>query len=75
MSSSRIASRKEWEARFDAELKNDDPKQAWQKLRDHHCDPKALKSALYYAAEHLWLAQQVRWHNSRLRPLIIRVAL
>jgi hypothetical protein len=57
MSSGRIPSRKQWEARLDAELKNDDPKQAWQKLLEHHCDPKALKSALYYAADHLWTAR------------------
>jgi hypothetical protein len=63
MSSSRNPSRKGWEARFDAELKNDDPKQAWQKLLAHHCDPKALKSALYYAADYLWLARQAHRMN------------
>lgn len=59
MSGSRILSRKAWEARFDAELKNEDPKQAWETLLEHQCDPRALKSALYYAADFLWHAQQV----------------
>lgn len=49
----------QWESLFDAELKKPAPRIAWRTLTDHHCDPRALKSALFYAADRLKDAQEV----------------
>lgn len=48
-----------WEGKFDAALKRLDRLKAWRTLVDRQCDPLALKSALYYAAEHLDAAQEL----------------
>jgi hypothetical protein len=50
---------KRWESLFDAELKKPATRIAWRTLRDHHCDPFALKSSLFYAAYRLKDAQEV----------------
>lgn len=63
---SRIHSRadfRDWERRFDAELKKPAAKIAWRTLLENHCDPQALKSALYYAADHLRLAYDAHRGN------------
>jgi hypothetical protein len=58
---SRIQSRadfRKWEIRFDEEIKKPAPKLAWRTLLEHHCDRQALKSVLFYAADHLLLAYE-----------------
>lgn len=50
---------KQWEILFDAQLKNPATRIAWRTLTDHHCDPHALKSSLFYAAHRLKDAQEV----------------
>jgi hypothetical protein len=44
---------KQWGIRFDAELMKPGSRIAWRKLKDHGCDPQALKSILFYAARFL----------------------
>ena len=44
-------------------LRTTTPSGRRQKLLAHDCDPKALKSALYYAADYLWLARQAHRMN------------
>src|SRR5438067_903438 len=47
-----------WEKKFDAALERQHTSKAWRVLIDHDCDPRVLKSALYYAAYHLSGAQE-----------------
>ena len=48
-----------WEGKFDDALERPDRLKAWRTLVDHQCDPLALKSALYYASEHLYAAHEL----------------
>ena len=47
-----------WQKKFDVALERPERLKAWRTLIDHGCDPRALKSALYYAAYHLSGAQE-----------------
>jgi hypothetical protein len=69
----------QWERWFELELKTSDVLLAWQTLVDNYqCDPRALKSALYYAAENLWASQEapLKWaaYSQARKSALIRVA-
>jgi len=47
-----------WERAFEARLELPDPKTAWLTILQQDCDPRVVKSALYYAAKHSFLARE-----------------